>query len=141
MFELKFSNKNEALQYLANITKRKILVADKKEKIKPLKIPNNLRSRINNALNKAGLDGNKGFSQISQIISTISSILNKFDMEFNEMTNSDLLSGNNGQRLITIAQSNPEDQFSPTPIENSSMFLQWSPLGDTDKISAVAYLT
>jgi len=139
MSELKFSNTNDALQHLANLTNSTIKIAE--EKVKPLKIPGTLRSQVNNSLNKAGLDGNKEFEQMSHAISAISDVLGKHEMEYGEVTTADQYSGLNGQKLITIAQKNPEDSFSPTPIENSAVYVQWSPLGDTDEISVVAYLS
>ena len=139
MSELKFANKNDAIQYLADITNATIRIAE--DKIKPLKIPGTLRSQVNNALNKAGLDGNKSFEQMSRAISAIDEVLGKHEMEYGEVITADQFTGKNGQKLITIAQKNPEDSFSPTPIENSSVYVQWSPLGDTDDLSVVAYLS
>ena len=139
MSELKFSNTNDALQHLANLTNSTIKIAE--EKVKPLKIPGTLRSQVNNSLNKAGLDGNKEFEQMSHAISTIENVLKKYQMEYGETITAGQFSGLNGQKLITIAQKNLEEPLSPTPIENSSVYVQWSLFGDTDKISVVAYLS
>jgi len=107
----------------------------------PLKIPDDLRNDVNQSLNKEGFDGNKSFENMSQAIYRIEEILNRFQLVYNEDTSAGKFSGLNGQKLITIAQKNPENSLDPTKIDNAVIEIDWSPMGDSDEVSVTAYMS
>lgn len=138
MSELHFANENDALQYLADLTEMRVMIGAEDE---PLKIPDDLRSKVNTALNKDGFDGGKSFENMSKAIFEIEEVLNRFQLLYGEDTSAGKFSGLNGQRLITLAQKNLEDSLESTPISNATLEIDWSPMGDTDGISVAAQIS
>jgi len=136
--ELIFANTNEAIQHLADLTDSRIVIAADAD---PLKIPDDLRNDVNQSLNKEGFDGNKSFENMSKATYAIEEVLSRFQLAYNEDTSAGKFSGLNGQKLVKIAQKNPEDSLSPTPIENAVIEIDWSPMGDTKEFSVTAYMS
>lgn len=98
------------------------------------------RTRANAALVKAGLDGNKSFREVGEAIAVIFSVLQKEGIEQDEVLNAQRYSGDKGQHNIDLAFSNPDDSFSPIPISNSMLSLQWYKR-ESGTYEVVAYLS
>lgn len=88
-------------------------------------LPNEIRHRINEALIRAGLDGNGNFREIGDGIATLINVLNTFGIEQDEVLNAHRFSGNSGRAQIDLAWSNPADPFSPEPIANTAAWISW----------------
>lgn len=97
-----------------------ITETDKPEKIKPKE-----RKKINDAFNKAGLDGNGRFKKIDHGISKINEILADNGFELDEVTSSDRFREDKGRQEFHIARKNPKDAYSPIEIKNSIISFSW----------------
>lgn len=103
-------------------------------------LPSNLRSTINAALNKAGLDGNTYFAKSSAGFVRAVEILAKFGIELDEVVSSHLFSGARGRMAVDLAFTNPEDSFSPISISNSMLTLSFHEM-ESGQFEVIAYLS
>ena len=110
---------------------------DKPEKIKPKE-----RKKINEEFRKAGLDGNGRFEKIDHGISKINEILADYDLELDEITNSDRFKEDKGRQEFKLARKKHKDPFSPIPIKNSIVAFSWHLMSEkkiTDTVKEKQY--
>ena len=101
------------------------------------KLNQSVKSKITNALSKAGLDGNKSFERLGIGLSVISEVLSKFGIEHDIFTGID---GKEGRKNIDLSFSNPEDAFSPEEISNAMLVLTWHQ-HESGRYEMVAYIS
>jgi hypothetical protein len=94
-------------------------------KVTPGRLESSVRSRVNVALDQAGLDGNKSFQTFGQGLAAVGGILGKFGLEWDETLNAHNFRGDSGQATLRIAFTNEADSFSPQSISNSMVRLGW----------------
>ena len=99
-----------------------------------------VRATTNAALIKAGMDGNGRFRSPGMALARISEVLATHGMEWGQVIQSFPLKEPQGRMNIYLAQTNPEDSFSPMDIDGSMLAFQWYKLED-DKYEIVAYLS
>ena len=87
------------------------------------KLERPLRERANDALEKAGFDGNIPYDRLGRAISDAFVVLRKFGIESDSAT--PLLNRESGKERFDLAFSNADDPFSPTPIANSVLYFTW----------------
>lgn len=97
------------------------------------------RSKVNQALSRAGMDGNQRFSSVGQALSRAWGILSEEGIEQGEVVNANRFLAQSGAVSISLAWSNEEDPFSPSPVPNSNLYVQWTVL--ERGIEVIAYLT
>lgn len=83
------------------------------------------RQRVNEALVRAGLDGNGNFRDVGAGVATLINVLNTFGIEQDEVLNAHRFSGTSGRAQIDLAFSNPSDPFSPESIGNTTAWISW----------------
>jgi hypothetical protein len=99
-----------------------------------------LKSKINSALRKGGLDGNGRFRKSSQAYSKAVDILDDHGIELDTVVSSHLFNGPSGSMQVDVAFTNESDRFSPISITNSVLYLQFTELRD-GVFEAVAYMS
>lgn len=99
------------------------------------------RVLINQALVRAKLDGNGRFRKPEHAYNAALGVLSHFGIELDEVVSSHLFKQRpSGVLKIDIAYTNKEDSFSPVPISNSVLYIQYTELRE-DLFEAVAYLS
>ena len=86
------------------------------------------------------MDGNGRFRSPGMALARISEVLATHGMEWGQVIQSFPLKEPQGRMNIYLAQTNPEDSFSPMDIDGSTLAFQWYKLED-DKYEIVAYLS
>ena len=99
-----------------------------------------LKDKMNDALNKSGLDGNKSFESIGKAINAITAVLSTGGMELDDVPSADLFKGAQGRRTFRIAKSNTDDPFSPESLDNTMLVIQWYTHASGNK-EVTAYLS
>ena len=94
-------------------------------KATPGRLESAVRSRVNVALDQAGLDGNRSFQTIGQGLAAIGNVFSKFGIEWDETLNAHMFRAETGQATLRIAFTNQEDSFSPQSISNSIVRVGW----------------
>jgi len=96
------------------------------------------RKAINDALRKAGADGNGRFRSIGQALNAVHEVLNDAGFEWGQVTSADLFREPSGRRPLDIAKRT-DDPFAPLEVANSSLSFGWTELRP-DVYEVVAYL-
>jgi hypothetical protein len=104
------------------------------------KIRTSLRAKVNNDLNRKGLDGQGTFQRKGQALTAISKVLEKHGIEFASVITADLLSGSEGRRLFDVAFSNKSNPHDPVLIENSVISFSWYER-ESGRLEITAYLS
>lgn len=104
------------------------------------KLDSNLRRQANDALRKAGFDGNGRFRSVGSSITTAFRVLEKYGIEPDEVFSAFTYQKPEGVVPMRIAFSNPDDPFSPDAITNSVLHFSWTELRP-DQFEIVAYLS
>jgi hypothetical protein len=107
---------------------------------KGYKFDNKKREVINQALRKAGFDGNGRFKSIGQALNVASGVLRKYGFEWGQVNSADLFRSPRGSTLIRLAKKDPDDPFSPTDVSNSGLSFSWEELSK-NSFEVVAYLS
>lgn len=105
------------------------------------KLATSLKSKINRDLIKAGLDGNGRFRKVGEAINVASGVLQKHGLEEDDVFSADRLSGPDGHATFNMAFSNSEDPFSPDPISNSMLVVQWHFFAETSRYEVLMYMS
>lgn len=108
-------------------------------------LPANTRSKVNRTLIKAGLDGNGRFESIGSLLGIISGCLELHGIQVSDVFSADRFRETSKHQTFHLEFSNPQDPFSPIPINNSLLSLSYN----IDKnayrggktVDAVAYLS
>ena len=98
-----------------------------------------VKSLVNAALIRAGLDGNRRFRTPGEALARANTALSEHGLEWDEVINSHQLSQPKGRLNISLALSNANDPFSPTSVGNTALAFFWDTL-EEGKIEAIAYL-
>jgi len=106
----------------------------------PTRLSPKVRSAVNAALIRAGMDGNGRFKSPGEALGKASEVLAANGMEWGDVINSFPLRQPTGRMNIHLALSNPVDPFSPTDITSSMLAVQWYQL-DGGAYEVVAYLS
>jgi len=99
-----------------------------------------VRREINQALIRAGMDGNGRFRSAQQGYSRAVDVLQDEGIELDEVVSSHLFNQPAGTIKADIAYTNYGDLFSPVSISNSILYLQYTELRP-DVFEVVAYLS
>lgn len=114
---------------------------DKNPRLASVKLNNQFRREANRSLIKAGLDGNGRFRKPELAYSMALHVLSTLGIEQDTMVSSHRFRERpSGALRVDLAFSNPSDPFSPEPISNSILYLQFTELGP-DRFEAIAYLS
>lgn len=105
------------------------------------KLSSSLKSKINKDLIKAGLDGNGRFRKVGEAISVAAEVFQKHGLEEDDVFSADRLRGPDGRATFHMAFTNVEDPFSPEPISNSMLVVQWHFFEETSKYEVLMYLS
>jgi len=95
------------------------------------------RQKINMALIRAGLDGNKRFRSAGAALSAIAGVLDDNGVEWGEALSDSSLRQAKGRISIELA-SKTDDAFSPVQIRNTTLSFHWDTFDSG--VEAVAYL-
>lgn len=104
------------------------------------RLDSRVRRQANAALIRAGLDGNGRFRKIGEALAKAFDVLNDFGIEPDEVLSAHKFPEAKGRANVELAFKNPEDPFSPEPIANSMLAIQWTEL-TPGRVEAVAYLS
>ena len=104
------------------------------------RLDRSLRTQINRALVRAKLDGNGRFRKPSTGYSRAVFVAHDFGVELDEVVSSHLFNAPKGVINVNMAFTNPEDRFSPIPITNSVLHIQFTELR-ADVYEVVAYMS
>lgn len=125
-----------------DIINKVIVKLSKYEIKKPENLTKEERKDINEDFRKAGLDGNGRFKKIDHGLQKIGEILDKYNIEWDEILSSDKFRGDSGKKTLEVARKNKEDKFSPTSIKNSLVSFSWHVLHEkniTDMVKDKTY--
>lgn len=98
-----------------------------------------LRQKINAELVREGFGGRGRWRRPDRGYAKALEVLSKFDIELDEVVSPHLFRGPQGRVNVDIAFSNPEDPFSPEPISNSVLRLDFTDVGNGYEI--IGYLS
>ena len=88
-----------------------------------MKLPRDLRVKLNKALTVAGLDGNIPFRSLGQGVAQAGAILGHFGVEWDTVIS--LPPVPDGRRTFDLAFTNSEDLFSPVPVSDAVLAFSW----------------
>ena len=92
------------------------------------------------AFKRKGLDGNGRFRKAEQGYSLAVDVLQDLGVELDEVVSSHQFRRESNEFTIRLAYTNQEDIFSPIPISNSMLVIQYTKLED-DRYEVLAYLS
>ena len=98
------------------------------------------RAMINESLIRRGFDGNGRFRSIGAALSAAADVLSDYGLEPDEVFSAWRFDRPSGNEQIHVAHSNPDDPFSPVPVENSVLAFSWYQHGE-GKWEALAYMS
>lgn len=102
-------------------------------------MPTKDRDVINHDLRQHGMNGQFRFPKVGAALAQAASILNKYGYEIDDALTGHLFNRPEGTYSLDVAKSG-EDPFSPVPVTNTGLFVQWNPYGDTQDTSVIMYL-
>ena len=105
-----------------------------------VRLNSSLRQTINRDLVKSGFDGNKRWDSISRGLDKAGEILDSHGFEFEDILNAHLFMGDDGSRLLAIAQTNVGNTSDPYSVTNSALHLAWHK-HDEGTFELIAYLS
>jgi len=97
-------------------------------RVVPIRLDSSRRSRINRDLEQHGFGGRRKFRSVGEAINVATGVLQKHGLELDEIPNAWFFREPSGHKSLDMAWSNPQDPFSPVPISNSMLALQWTEL-------------
>jgi hypothetical protein len=103
-------------------------------------LPQGQKQKVNMALMRKGMDGNKPWPRLGQALSEIGAILAANGISHDTMS-SNYFRGKDGTARLDIDFINEADPFSPTPITNSMLVVTYHQFEETDRWEVVAYLS
>lgn len=90
------------------------------------KLPPAVKQAANSVLRRKGFDGNGRFQRSGQIISMAFDVLKGFGITISDPVTPASFARPEGTLRLDIEYINQDDPFSPVPILNSVLFLQYS---------------
>jgi hypothetical protein len=105
-----------------------------------VKLDNSTRQKINMALMRSGMDGNKPWPRLGQALNEIGEVLANNGISHDIMS-ADRFRGRDGITRLDIDFINEADPFSPTPITNSMLVITYHQFEETDRWEIIAYLS
>lgn len=98
------------------------------------------REAANKMLRRAGLDGNGRFQKAEHGLSKALSVLSEIHIEPAEVISSHRFRESSNHFTVDLAFSNPDDPFSPEPITNTMLVIQYTELAKY-RYEVLAYLS
>ena len=99
-----------------------------------------IREKANDALEKAGFDGNGRFKNMGQANGKLADVLSKFGLQLGDVMSADLFREDSRTHNFSLEFVNPMDSFSPVAFDDSMMHFSYAKLSP-DRIEVVAYLS
>ncbi len=99
-----------------------------------------IREKANDALEKAGFDGNGRFKTIGQANSKLADVLSNFGLQLGDVMSADLFREDSRTQNFSLEFVNPQDSFSPVAFDDSMVHYSYAKLSP-DRIEVVAYLS
>ena len=96
------------------------------------------------AFKASGLDGNGRFRSVGHGLNVAFSVLAQFGIEPDQVLSADLFRETSGSRPLRLAWTNPDDSFSPSPVEDMALAFSWHTerqWGADKPVEIVAYLS
>lgn len=107
-------------------------------------LPSALKQKVNQALVRAGMDGNRPWPRLGQALNKIGEVLGDNGISHDTMS-ADLFrggkDGQTGRTVLGIDFINEDDPLSPTPITNSALTVTYHEFEGTGRWEVVAYLS
>ena len=103
-------------------------------------LPSALKQKVNQALVRAGMDGNRPWPRLGQALNEIGDVLAKNGLGHDTMS-ADRFRGTDGSARLDIEFTNEADPFSPTPITNSILVVTYHQFEETGRWEVIAYLS
>jgi hypothetical protein len=98
------------------------------------------RSKVNHELVRAGFDGNGRFRSMGAAMNGMHAVLDKAGLELADIPSAHYFMRDQATVNFRLAFSNPQDPFSPTEIENTTLHISYTKLSE-DKYEVVSYLS
>ena len=105
-----------------------------------VKLDSTTRSRINNALERTGLNGNGRYDRAQRGYAEAVDILANFGIELDGIVNSFEFTRPKGRVTVELAFTNQEDSFSPISIGNAMLVVQFERLRE-NAYEVIAYVS
>ncbi len=83
------------------------------------------RARLMESFDAAGLTGRRLFRSIGEALAASSTVLAQHGLEWADVFNAHTFTPEMGRTQADIARANASDPFSPVPIDNTSIAIQW----------------
>ena len=103
-------------------------------------LPQTQRQKVNMALMRSGMDGNKPWPRLGQALNEIGEVLANNGISHDIMS-ADRFRGRDGITRLDVKFINEADPFSPTPITNSMLVITYHQFEGTDRWEIIAYLS
>jgi ElaB/YqjD/DUF883 family membrane-anchored ribosome-binding protein/DNA-directed RNA polymerase subunit RPC12/RpoP len=99
-----------------------------------------IREKANDALEKAGFDGNGRFKNVGQANNKLAEVLSKFGLQLADVMSADRFREDSRVQNFGLEFVNPQDSFSPIPFDDSMVHYSYTKLSP-DRVEVVAYLS
>ena len=104
------------------------------------RLDSSLRGKVNKGFIAKKLDGNGRFRSLSHGLGIIAEVLGEHGLQQGEVFTADHFREPSGQKTFDLEFINPDDSFSPTPVSNSMIAVQWH-THDNGQFEFVVYLS
>lgn len=104
-----------------------------------------LKRMINKDLAAAGFSGKKRFRKIGDAVTAAMGVLNKHDLEQDEVLSADMFRSHNkdgvmsGRALIDVAVIDKASGFRPTSVSGTGLAFSWTEMGSN--VEVIAYMS
>lgn len=99
-----------------------------------------IREKVNDALEKAGFDGNGRFKNIADANNKIADVLRRYGLQLADVMSADLFREPSKTHNFRLEFINPMDSFSPIAFDDSMLRFSYF-THDTGRVEVVAYLS
>ena len=114
--------------------------SDKEARAQTMRLDNGLKAKVNRDMRNTGLDGNGRFRKPQQGYSLAVEMMQRWNLEIDGTAHSHLFNTDSGKVTVDIAMTNTADRFSPFPITNSMLVVQFHKL-EKGRYEVIAYLS
>jgi len=98
------------------------------------------REKANDALEKAGFDGNGRFRTVGQANSKLAEVLSNFGIQIGDVMSADRFREDSRTQNFNLELVNEDDSFSPVAFDDSTVHYSYTKLSP-DRVEVVAYLS
>ena len=99
-----------------------------------------IREKANDALEKAGFDGNGRFRTVGQANSKLAEVLSNFGIQLADVMSADRFREDSRTQNFNLELVNEDDSFSPVAFDDSTVHYSYTKLSP-DRVEVVAYLS